>query len=155
MLFLLASCASNPPIQTPGQAYLQGEWRQDSVPGQQKLVQYALYQFKFTCDSFYVQQQTFSKINYGTDTCMARGRWTEYMKGDYVQQHDTLQLHGFFCDARHKIKNEGSCFRYGTYQENFKVSRKGDALLQLTNINDVVPLQLRLVKRLNCIPQHL
>lgn len=150
---LLFSCASNPPVQTPGERYLQGIWQQDSVPGQQKLITYALYRFKFTCDSFYLQQQTYSRINYGADTCMARGHWTEYMKGNYEQRHDTLRLNGFFCDAHYKIKHTSACFRIGDYTENFKVSRPQDSLLQLLSTNDVVPVRLHLVKELDCHPQ--
>ncbi len=154
-LLLLASCSSNPPVQTAGENYLQGEWQQDSVAGQHQLLTYSLYRFKFTCDSFYVQQQTYSKVNYGADTCMNRGHWTEYMKGNYEQRNDTLRLNGFFCDARNKLKNEGGCFRSGVYEDHFKVSHPRDSLLQLVSTNDIVPLHLRLIKKLSCHPQHL
>ncbi|GAB2697445.1 hypothetical protein GCM10027037_21910 [Mucilaginibacter koreensis] len=154
-LLLFASCSSNPPLQQPGQAYLQGEWQQDSVAGQQKLLQYSLYRFKFTCDSFYVQQQSFSKVNNGADTCMAHGRWTEYMKGQYIQRNDTLRLRGFFCQANYRLKEPGGCFRTGVYDEYFKVTRKADSLLQLQSTLEVVPLQLHLTKKLDCHPQHL
>ena len=38
--FLLSTCKMNPNMQTPGQAWLQGEWQQDSVPAQKQLISY-------------------------------------------------------------------------------------------------------------------
>ena len=43
LLLAFSSCKSNPNMQTPGEGYLQGEWQQDSVPGQKALVTYSLY----------------------------------------------------------------------------------------------------------------
>ncbi len=153
LLTTLGSCSSNPPLQTAGESYLQGEWKQDSVPAQSKLLSYSLYRFRFTCDSFYMQQQSFSKVNSGYDTCMNRGRWAEYMKGNYGQRHDTLQLKGFFCNAQYKLKDAGGCFRSGVYEENFIVHQTADSLLQFISTSGVVPVSLHLTKHITCHPK--
>src|ERR1700739_5083986 len=109
------SCSFNPNLQGKGEAYLQGEWRQDSVPMQQKLTEYSLYNISFSCDSFYMQINSFSKVNNGDNSCTASGQWTEYIKGAYSQRGDTLHLRGQFCNANFSLKQEGGCFRSGIY----------------------------------------
>src|SRR5438093_107220 len=79
--FYLSACSMNPNYQKPGLTYLQGEWKQDSVPAQKRLVTYSLYDIKFSCDSFVMKISTVSKINYGADTCMNKGHWDEYIRG--------------------------------------------------------------------------
>jgi len=79
---LFSACSFNPPIQGRGEDYIQGEWQQDSIPMQKKLLSYSLYNFKFSCDSFYVKVNSFSKVNSGADTCMNAGHWTEYIRGN-------------------------------------------------------------------------
>jgi hypothetical protein len=150
VLSLFSACSPNPNMQGPGADYLQGEWQQQLTPVQQELITHSLYHIKFTCDSFFIQQQTISKVNYGADTCMNKGRWTEYMRGVYEQKQDTLHLKGVFCNKDFSLKTEAGCFRYGVYQEYFKVNQKTDTTLSFTGTSDVVPIQLRLVKRLTC-----
>src|SRR5882757_7687204 len=77
--FLIASCSMNPDMQTAGEKYVQGEWQQDSVPAQKRLVAYSLYDLKFSCDSFFMKISSYSKVNYGSDTCMNSGHWAEYI----------------------------------------------------------------------------
>jgi hypothetical protein len=137
-------------MQGPGEDYLQGEWQQDSTAVQKQLVTYSVYHFKFTCDSVFIRQQTFSKVNTGSDTCMNSGHWTEYMHGSYTQQHDTIHVKGFFADANYKSKELGGCFRSGVYEDYFKVTKKTDSLLQLTGTNSVIPIDIKLIKRLTC-----
>jgi hypothetical protein len=149
-LTLLTACSLNPNMQGRGETYLQGEWQQESTPVQKQLVTYSLYHFTFTCDSVYIKQQTFSKVNYGADTCMNSGHWTEYIRGTYSQQNDTLHLKGVFCNADYSLKTEGGCFRYGVYQEYFKLNLKTDTVIQFSGTNDVVPIKLKLVKRITC-----
>jgi len=36
-----SGCQLNPNMQTPGESYLQGEWQQDSIPGQNRLLSYS------------------------------------------------------------------------------------------------------------------
>ncbi|MBS7565412.1 fumarate hydratase [Mucilaginibacter sp. Bleaf8] len=151
----LSSCSPNSNIQGKGQDYLQGEWEQRPEAVHSKLINYTLYHYKFTCDSFYVTLQSFSKVNYGADTCMNRGHWTEYAKGRYEQQHDTLMVKGFFCDSKFKIRTEGGCFRSGVYEQLFKVAGHTDSTIQLNNTADVLPVNLHLLKRITCNPKPL
>jgi hypothetical protein len=147
---LLAACSMNPNMQGHGEVYLQGEWQQESTPVQKQLMTYSLYHFKFTCDSFFIRQQTFSKVNYGADTCMSKGKWTEYIRGTYQERNDTLHLKGDFCNADYSLKIDPGCFRYGVYEDFFKVEKKTDSLLQFSGTSNVIPLQLRLVQKLTC-----
>ncbi|PTQ99862.1 hypothetical protein C8P68_102692 [Mucilaginibacter yixingensis] len=151
----LASCSFNPRLQGKGETYLQGEWQQDSSAVQHKLVTYTSNHFRFTCDSFYLKINTFSKVNYGADTCMNKGRWTEYVRGTYAQRNDTLFLRGQFCDDHYRIKETQDCLRAGNYDELFSVSNKSDSLLQLSGTSSVIPIGLRLQKRTGCTPKAL
>ncbi|MGN6394755.1 MAG: fumarate hydratase [Mucilaginibacter sp.] len=150
-----SSCGFNPDKQTTGQSWLQGEWRQDSVPAQKQLLTYSLYDLKFSCDSFFVKIHTYSKVNTSGDSCMASGKWTEYWKGTYQQRHDTLRMKGEFCNADKSIKDEHSCLRFGTYEEYFTIAQKSDSLLQLASISNVIPIKAHLIKRTSCVPKPL
>ncbi|NCD69443.1 fumarate hydratase [Mucilaginibacter agri] len=152
---LLPSCTFNPPLQGKGVEELQGEWQQDTSAIQQKLVNYSLYRYKFDCDSFFVQIQTHSKVNYGDDTCMRAGHWTEYAKGGYKLRHDTLRLTGLFCNADFSYKDPGGCFRSGNYEEHFKILKKTDSLYQFTITSGIVPFNVRLKKKITCSPKAL
>ncbi len=152
---LFASCSFNPPIQGRGEDYIQGEWQQDSIPMQKKLLSYSLYNFKFSCDSFYIKMRSFSKVNSGADTCMNAGHWTEYIRGTYKQNNDTLHLKGNFCNADYSLKKEGGCFRYGVYEEFFKIGKKTDSLVQFLSTSSVIPVNLRLIKKITCNPKPL
>jgi hypothetical protein len=149
----LSACKFNPPMQTPGEGYLQGEWQQDSVTGQQQLLSYSLYRLKFSCDSFYLTISTFSKVNTGADTCMNKGHWTEYCKGTYDQKQDTLHLKGQFCNADFTLKNDKGCFRFGDYEEFFKVRKKSGSAVQFVPTTGVIPIDAHLVKRTSCHPK--
>jgi hypothetical protein len=154
-LSLLAACSFNPRVQGNGSVALQGEWQQDSIPGGNKLTTYALQRFKFDCDSFYITINTVSKVNYGADSCMNRGRWTEYVKGRYEQQNDTLHLKGYFCNANGSLKDLNTCFRSGIYEETFGITQKGDSLLTLVGRYSALPVNARLIKRTTCSPKAL
>jgi len=149
--FYLSACSMNPNMQKPGLTYLQGEWKQDSVPAEKKLVTYSLYDIKFSCDSFVMKISTVSKVNYGADTCMNKGHWDEYIRGTYSQKQDTLHLKGEFCNANLSYKDEKTCFRWGNYEEFFKVKQTNDSLIQFISTSNVIPINARLVKRTNCI----
>jgi hypothetical protein len=153
--FLLSafSCRLNPNMQTPGEGYLQGEWQQDSVPKQKLLVTYSIYHLKFSCDSFFVVINSFSKVNTGADTCMNSGHWAEYCRGTYEQKHDTLHLKGQFCNADMTIKDDKGCFRSGDYEEFFKISKKSDLLVQFAGTTNVIPINAHLIKRNSCHPK--
>jgi len=152
---IVASCSRNPDMQEPGDSKLQGEWRQDSVPAQKSLVTYSLYDIKFSCDSFLLKISTVSKVNYGADTCMSKGHWAEYVRGTYSQRQDTLHIKGQFCNADGSYKNEQGCFRFGDYEEYFKVHRTGDSLIRFISTSNVIPINVHLIKRTSCIPKPL
>lgn len=152
---IVASCTRNPDMQEPGESKLQGEWRQDSVPAQKSLVTYSLYDIKFSCDSFLLKISTVSKVNYGADTCMSKGYWDEYIRGTYSQRQDTLHIKGQFCNADGSYKNEQGCFRFGDYEEYFKVHRTGDSLIRFVSTSNVIPINAHLIKRTSCIPKPL
>lgn len=156
--FILAFCPGcwfNPNTQGKGEVYLQGQWRQDSVANEKQLLEYSIYRFKFSCDSFFIQVNSFSKVNSGPDTCMRSGRWSEYMKGTYQQHSDTLRLKGQFCNPDYTLKEEGGCFRAGVYEESFKVSKKTDSLIQFASTSSVIPVNAHLINRTTCNPKPL
>jgi hypothetical protein len=155
LCLLTAACSFNPDMQGKGESYLQGEWQQELTPVQKQLLSYSLYTFKFTCDSFFVTQQTFSKVNTGVDTCTNKGQWTEYMRGTYRQQNDTLRLKGFFCDAKFGLKKYEGCFRSGPYEEVFKVNKKADTLLTFTGPSSVIPIIIYRTQKSTCVPKPL
>ena len=148
--FSLSSCWMNPNTQKPGVKELQGEWQQEATPVQKQLLTYSLYHFRFSCDSFFVSIKTFSKVNYGTDSCMKNGRWTEYTRGVYAQRNDTLFLKGPFCNPDYTIKETAGCFRMGVYTEIFKLKRVSDSLLQLASTSAIIPINARLIKSATC-----
>ncbi|MEO7211693.1 fumarate hydratase [Mucilaginibacter sp.] len=156
-VFILASsCRFNPDMQGPGEAALQGEWQQDSVVLQKKLLNYSLYHFKFSCDSFFVSIKSFSKANGGyPDSCVQNGQWSEYAKGVYEQKHDTLRLKGLFSNADLTYKIEGGCFRSGKYEETFKLVKKADSVIQFFPTSSVIPFDAHLTKRSSCTPKPL
>jgi hypothetical protein len=154
-LAAFSSCTRNPDMQEPGESKLQGEWKQDSVPAQKSLVTYSLYDIKFSCDSFLLKISTVSKVNYGADTCMSKGHWEEYVRGTYSQRQDTLHIKGQFCNADGSYKNEQGCFRFGDYEEYFKVHHQSDSLIRFVSTSNVIPINAHLIKRTSCIPKPL
>jgi hypothetical protein len=154
-LCTLASCTRNAAFQGKGEVYLQGEWRQDTVPAEKKLVDYSLYDLRFSCDSVFLEINSFSKVNNGVDSCTKSGHWTEYVKGGYEQRHDTLHVRGVFCNKDLSVKEEGGCFRSGVYEEFFKVKAKGDSLIEFAGESSLLPIKARLIKRTTCNPKPL
>jgi hypothetical protein len=150
MALCLGSCWMNPDTQKPGEAALQGEWQQDSVPMQKQLLTYSLYHFRFSCDSFFVSIKTFSKVNYGTDSCMKSGHWVEYTRGNYGRRNDTLFLKGQFCNPDYTIKDKANCFRIGVYEEIFKINKITDSTIRLSSTSGVIPVDAHLIKRTTC-----
>ncbi|MFD2873188.1 fumarate hydratase [Mucilaginibacter ximonensis] len=152
---LAAACSPNPNLQGRGESYLQGEWKQDSVPKQKQLLSYSLYRFKITCDSVYMELSEYSKVNAGMDSCMLSGHWQEYIRGTYSQRNDTLHIRGNFCNADYSLKPQKGCFRSGPYEEFFKVSKKTDSVVQFLSTSNVIPINLHLIKRTSCTPKPL
>ena len=155
LAFGLNACTRNPGLQGKGEAILQGEWQQDSVPKEKLLTEYSLYNIKFSCDSFFIQIRNFSKVNNGPDTCTRSGRWTEYVKGNYEQRNDTLHVKGQYCNRDYTIKDPGGCFQSGIYEEYFKLKKHNDSLLEFDGASSLQPIIARLVKRSTCNPKPL
>ena len=154
-LSFMLSCHRNPDMQTPGLATIQGEWKQDSIAGQKQLLSYSLYRLKFSCDSFFMEISSVSKVNTGADSCMNAGHWIEYTRGTYEQRHDTLHFKGQFTNADHTLKDDKGCFRSGDYEDYFKLNKKTDSLLQFLSTSSVIPINVRLIKRTNCTSKPL
>ncbi|MDB5029737.1 MAG: hypothetical protein JWP71_458, partial [Mucilaginibacter sp.] len=103
----------------------------------------------------FMQISSFSKVNSGADSCMNAGHWTEYIRGTYKQSNDTLHIKGNFCNADYTLKKQVGCFRSGPYEEFFKVSKKTDSLIQFSSTSNVIPVNLRLIKKITCNPKPL
>jgi hypothetical protein len=155
LLAFSSACRRNPNMQTQGEGYLQGEWQQDSIPGQKRLVSYSLYHLKFSCDSFFVSIKSVSKVNTGADTCMRSGYWSEYVRGTYDQRHDTLHLKGQFCNKDWTIKDDKGCFRSGDYEDFFKIKKTNDSAVRFASTSNIIPINARLIKRTTCSPKPL
>src|SRR5690606_16409815 len=111
---LFSSCRFNPDMQGMGEEFLQGKWEEDSVLYSEKLLEYTRHRFTFTCDSFYAVLETHAKVDRYPAGCFNNGRWTEYAKGRYVMNKDTLYLIGTFTKENFKQKISG-CHRIGRY----------------------------------------
>jgi len=155
LLSALSACSFNPSLQGKGESYLQGEWKQDSIARQKQLLTYSLYNFKFNCDSVFIQINTFSKVNSGMDSCMNAGHWSEYIRGTYLQINDTLHIKGNFCNADYSLKKQLGCFRSGPYEAAFKAIKKNDSFIQFLSTSSVIPVNLRLIKKITCTPKPL
>ncbi|MBW4888128.1 fumarate hydratase [Mucilaginibacter sp. HMF5004] len=151
----LFSCSFNPPLQGNGVKALQGEWKQDTIGNSKQLVNYTLYNFRFSCDSVFIRMENFSKVNYGTDTCMNKGHWLEYAGATYDQKESKLHVKGFYCDANYHLKNPGGCFNSGVYEDTFSLTMKDDSVLELLPVSSTVPIKLKLTKRTTCTPKPL
>lgn len=149
-LLLSASCSMNPNMQTKGQSWIQGEWQQDSVPAQKQLLNYSLYHIRFDCDSFFVTIKTFSKVNYGADSCTSSGHWVEYAAGHYEQRHDTLFLKGDYTKPDFSLKETIDCLHTGVYKEIFKIKTQKDSLMELASNSSMIPVTAHLIKRTTC-----
>ena len=152
--FLLSACSRLPDVQGKGETFLQGVWNQDSIAGSSKLLNYTQHHFKISCDSFYVDLTTHSKVNYYEDSCFNKGVWREYAKGTYLVKGDTLLLAGTFTKSNYKQKVSG-CYRIGRYLSNFKIKASGGDTLLLESLNDQRECKLVLKQKINCVPKAL
>lgn len=152
--FLLSACRFNPNIQKPGSPAFQGVWEEADLPYKDSLLLNLKHTFKFTCDSFYVNIESFSKVNYYADSCFKGGNWKEYAKGNYVIREDTLYLVGAFTHANYKQKLSG-CYRTGMYNPKFLIRKTGDEMIELVNLHQHVPMSLILKEKIVCNPQPL
>lgn len=153
-LLALFSCTRLPNVQGKGEVFLQGVWNQDSIANSVKLLNYTQHRFKISCDSFYVDLTTHSKVNYYSDSCFNKGVWKEYAKGTYAVKGDTLMLTGTFTKANYKQKASG-CYRNGQYISNFKIKSSSSTSLVLENLNDQRECTLVLKEKITCVPKEL
>jgi len=68
---------------------------------------------------------------------------------------DTLHLKGFYANANNTLKDPGGCFNSGVYEEYFKVAKQGDSVLNMQPLGNTLPIKVKLVKRLSCVPKPL
>lgn len=149
-----ASCRRLPDVQGKGEAFLQGVWNQDSVTNADKLLNYTQHKFKFTCDSFYVDLTTHSKVNYYSDSCFNGGIWKEYAKGVYEVRGDSLFLAGTYTKANYKQKVSG-CYQIGRYMKSFYIKSSKPGSLHLESIGNQRECNLVLKERIVCEPKEL
>ena len=152
MLLLFGSCKFNSEMQSEGASYLQGEWKQDSIPHQDQMLQYTLTEFRFTCDSIYARMYVHSKTKQIADSCYNNGSWIEYAKGLYVVRGDSVIVDGIYVKENGKQKLSG-CYRQGQYLPRFKVASHSKDSLVLENKYDQRPIILRKTKDVICVPQ--
>ncbi|TDO21435.1 fumarate hydratase [Pedobacter duraquae] len=157
LLFLIgiaAACKPLPNVQGKGEVFMQGLWNEDSVANSAQLLNYTQHKFKFTCDSFYVELVTHSKVNYYADSCFNKGVWKEYAKGVYEVRHDSLFLEGTYTKANYKQKVSG-CYQIGRYLKTFYVRSKTAEKLLLESTNDQRECALVLKEKIICTPKSL
>ncbi|MFN0256064.1 fumarate hydratase [Pedobacter ureilyticus] len=153
-LLLFFSCSRLPDVQGKGETFLQGVWNQDSIANQSQLQNYVKHHFKFTCDSFYVDFTTHSKVNYYEEECFNNGVWEEHAKGTYQVRNDTLILVGDFTKSNYKQKVSG-CYRNGRYVSSFKVNSWNAEKLELENLSDQTEVKLNLKEKITCVQKAL
>ena len=133
---------------------MQGVWSQDSVAYGSRLNTWTRHNFRFSCDSFYVELATRSKINFYDDTCFNGGKWKEYAKGIYAVSGDTLLLGGTFTHENYRQKLTG-CYRIGRYDKSFLIRHKSADTLVLESLDDRLEMVLGLKEKITCIQKPL
>lgn len=141
-------------MQGNGEVFLQGVWNQDSIANADKLMNYSEHKIKFTCDSFYVDLTTHSKVNYYEDPCYNNGVWKEYAKGVYEVRKDSLFLQGTYTKSNYKQKVSG-CYTVGIYRKSFIVKSSDASHLFLQSLSDQREVNLVLKQKITCVPQEL
>ncbi|HEY0667043.1 MAG TPA: fumarate hydratase [Sphingobacteriaceae bacterium] len=151
---VVLSCKFNPNFQGKGVDFVQGTWQEVDMPYQKQLLQHTRHHFRFTCDSFYVTLETHAKVNTYPDSCYNNGVWIEYAKGVYFNRNDTLVLKGTFTKSNFKQKISG-CYRIGVYNPVFLIKGNRNSELMLQNLQNHVPVILRLKEKTSCVPKPL
>ena len=149
-----SACVRRPNVQGNGEVFLQGAWNQDSIANADKLMNYSEHKIKFTCDSFYVDLTTHSKVNYYEDPCYNNGVWKEYAKGVYEVRKDSLFLQGTYTKSNYKQKVSG-CYTVGIYRKSFIVKSSDANHLFLQSLSDQREVNLVLKQKITCVPQEL
>ena len=154
LAFAFTACRRLPNIQGKGEAFLQGVWNQDTVANSDNLLNYTQHKFKLTCDSFYVDLKTYSKVNYYEDSCYNKGVWKEHAKGIYLVRGDSLFLEGDYTKANYKQKVSG-CYHTGRFIKSFYIKSMRPEAIQLQSVNDQRDIDLVLKERIICEPKEL
>ena len=153
-VLVVSSCRRLPNVQGTGEEFLQGVWNQDTIPNADKLLNYTTHKFRFTCDSFYVDLVTHSKVNYYADSCFNNGVWNEYAKGVYRVKNDSLFLGGTYTHENYKQKITG-CYHIGRFEKTFLIKSRQDSILSLIDAIDEKGFSLRLATKTTCVPKEL
>jgi hypothetical protein len=141
-------------VQGKGSDLLQGVWTQDSVKNSGSMLSYTSHKFKISCDSFYVDLTTYSKVNYYADSCFKNGVWKEYAKGVYIQRADSIFLEGTYTKSNYKQKL-GGCYQVGRYIKSFRIKEAMPGKLLLESTDNQRELSLSLSEKITCIPKEL
>ena len=150
LLLTISSCSFNQKKQAGGIDFLQGKWTEDSVENKNQLVSYQQYHITFTCDSFYLNIQTYSSVNLNGGACYDSKDWQEFAKGYYTLVNDTLKLEGNFVNKTYKYKPEGSCYRVGKYKEDFILNQTTDGKISVKSLQKGLLHQLLRKEKLVC-----
>ncbi|MFP5079112.1 fumarate hydratase [Pedobacter sp. JCM 36344] len=154
ILCAFTACTRLPNIQGKGSAIFQGIWNQDSVENESKLLNYTQHKFKITCDSFYVDLTTHSKVNYYSDSCFNNGVWKEYAKGVYAIRNDSLFLVGTFTKENYRQKISG-CYQIGQYIKAFKILKTAAQKIVMESSDNQRIVTLVLKEQIICVPKSL
>lgn len=152
LLFQLTSCVRHSEMQSEGASYLQGVWKQDSIPQQNSMIDYTLHEFKFICDSVYTTMDVYSKTKRIADSCYKNGNWQEYAQAVYVVRGDSIIGEGIFAKSNGKYKASG-CYRSGTYLPRYRIAFHNKDSLVLESRYDQRPIVLRKTQDIACEPK--
>ncbi len=146
---LIAACSFNKKVESTGELFLQGTWREDTIANEQ-LVSYQKFNFQFRCDSFYLTINNFSTANLQGGPCYDKNTWSEYAKGYYQVINDTLRFDGNLVDKQFKYKTQGSCYRSGKFTDSFLINNLGDSVLVLKSLQTGTSHRLLLIEKSEC-----
>lgn len=154
-LVSFCSCHRNSPYQGKGQSSLQGTWVEDTNALKTKSEDdvFTRYNFKFTCDSVYITMNTHAGQDYFATPCYAGGNYTEYVKGTYIIQRDSLVVTGVFTHPNHKMKVAG-CYRSGNIRFWYQIKEHTPATLKLRNTDEHGPIFLHRRQVCTCEPKR-
>lgn len=152
LVTISSACTFNKKEQVGGIDFLQGKWSEDKIENKAQLVSYQQHDFKFTCDSFYLQIKSYAKVNLNGGACYDKNEWKEYAKGYYELIGDTLKLEGNFVSKEFKFKPENSCYRVGKFQENFILIKeeKSSQIIIMKSLQTNLTHQLILKEKGDC-----
>lgn len=154
LLLAMGSCKFNPNLQGKGTESIQGIWEEDSLDYQNERLLYSRHQFHFSCDSVYLTIKTFAKANIYPDSCFNNGNWTEYAKGTYLTNGDTLMLTATFTKSNFKQKISG-CYRIGQYLPAFIIRKNTGDSLYLESLKQHSNIKLSLLQKTVCVQKPL